>query len=131
VVGVFAGLINVIPYIGPWVGALFGLVVVIANNLGSNFMGVTLPLMIGVVIVVTVVQLIDNMVFQTVIYSNSIRVHPLEIFFVTLIAGSLAGIPGMILGIPAYTVLRVIAGEFLSEFKVIQSLTNSEKKTFI
>lgn len=40
-----------------------------------------------------------------------------------MIAGSLAGIPGMILGIPAYTVLRVIASEFLSEFKVIQSLT--------
>ena len=127
VVGVFAGLINVIPYIGPWVGALFGLVVVVANNLGSNFTGVTLPLMIGVVIVVMVVQFIDNMVFQTIIYSNSVRVHPLEIFFVTLIAGSLAGIPGMILGIPTYTVLRVIAGEFLSEFKVIQSLTNSEK----
>lgn len=83
--------------------------------------------MIGVVIVVMVVQLIDNMVFQTIIYSNSVRVHPLEIFFVTLIAGSLAGIPGMILGIPTYTVLRVIAGEFLSEFKVIQSLTNAEK----
>ncbi len=123
VVGVFAGLINVIPYIGPWIGALFGLVVVIANNLEASFSGVTLPLMAGVVIVVMVVQFIDNMVFQTVIYSNSIKAHPLEIFFVTMIAGSLAGIPGMILGIPAYTVLRVIASEFLSEFKVIKSLT--------
>ncbi|MEI7423692.1 MAG: AI-2E family transporter [Prolixibacteraceae bacterium] len=127
VVGVFAGLINVIPYIGPWVGALFGLIVAVANHLDASFTGVTLPLMVGVVIVVMVVQFIDNMVFQTIIYSNSIKVHPLEIFFVTMIAGSLAGIPGMILGIPAYTVLRVIAGEFLSEFKVIQSLTNSEK----
>ena len=125
VVGVFAGLINVIPYIGPWVGALFGLVVVIANNLSASFTGVTLPLMIGVVVVVMIVQFIDNMVFQTIIYSNSIKAHPLEIFFVTMIAGSLAGIPGMILGIPAYTVLRVIASEFLSEFKVIKSLTGN------
>jgi predicted PurR-regulated permease PerM len=124
VVGVFAGLINVIPYIGPWVGALFGLIVAIANHLDASFSSVTLPLMIGIVIVVMVVQFIDNMVFQTVIYSNSIKAHPLEIFFVTMIAGSLAGIPGMILGIPAYTVLRVIASEFLSEFKVIKSLTN-------
>lgn len=123
VVGVFAGLINVIPYIGPWIGALFALVVAIANNLGESFSTVTLPLMAMIVIVVMVVQFIDNMVIQTIIYSSSIRVHPLEIFFVTLIAGSLAGIPGMILGIPAYTVLRVIAGEFLSEFKVIKSLT--------
>lgn len=123
VVGVFAGLINVIPYIGPWIGALFALVVAIANNMNANFTSVTLPLMVMIVIVVMIVQFIDNMVFQTVIYSASIRVHPLEIFFVTLIAGSLAGIPGMILGIPSYTVLRVIANEFLSEFKVIKSLT--------
>ncbi len=128
VVGVFAGLINVIPYIGPWIGALFGLVVAIANNLDASFTGVTLPLMIMIVIVVMVVQFIDNMVFQTVIYSHSIKAHPLEIFFVTMIAGSLAGIPGMILGIPAYTVLRVIASEFLSEFKVIKSLTKSDNK---
>ena len=123
VVGVFAGLINVIPYIGPWIGSLFGIVVVISNNLNASFMDVTLPLIAFVVVVVMVVQFIDNMVFQTIIYSNSIEAHPLEIFFVTMIAGSLAGIPGMILGIPAYTVLRVIASEFLSEFKVIKSLT--------
>ena len=123
VVGVFAGLINVIPYIGPWIGSLFGIVVVISNNLNASFMDVTLPLIAFVVVVVMVVQFIDNMVFQTIIYSNSIEAHPLEIFFVTMIAGSLAGIPGMILGIPAYTVLRIIASEFLSEFKVIKSLT--------
>ena len=125
VVGVFAGLINVIPYIGPWIGALFALVVAVANNLNADFSGVTLPLMVMIVIVVMVVQFIDNMFLQTIIYSNSIKVHPLEIFFVTLIAGSLAGIPGMILGIPAYTVFRVIAGEFFSEFKVIKSLTSN------
>ncbi len=123
IVGVFAGLINVIPYIGPWIGALFGLVVAVANNLNANFVEVTLPLMGMIILVVMLVQFIDNMIFQTIIYSNSIKVHPLEIFFVTLIAGSLAGIPGMILGIPAYTVLRVIASEFLIEFKVIKSLT--------
>ena len=116
-------LINVIPYIGPWIGSLFGIVVVISNNLNASFMDVTLPLIALVVAVVMVVQFIDNMVFQTIIYSNSIEAHPLEIFFVTMIAGSLAGIPGMILGIPAYTVMRVIASEFLSEFKVIKSLT--------
>ena len=126
VVGVFAGLINVIPYIGPWIGALFGLVVALSSNLDASFTAVTLPLMVMIVIVVMVVQFIDNMIFQTIIYSNSIKAHPLEIFFVTMIAGTLAGIPGMILGIPAYTVLRVIASEFLSEFKVIKSLTKHD-----
>jgi predicted PurR-regulated permease PerM len=126
VVGVFAGILNVIPYIGPWIGAVFGLVVAVANNLNSNFTEVTLPLMFWVVIVVMVVQFIDNMVFQTVIYSNSIKAHPLEVFFVILMAGGIAGIPGMILAIPVYTVIRVIAGEFLSEFKIVQQLSPKE-----
>jgi len=126
VVGVLAGILNVIPYIGPWIGALFGLVVAVANNLNSSFMDVTLPLMFYVVIVVMVVQFIDNMVFQTVIYSNSIKAHPLEIFFVILMAGGIGGIPGMILAIPVYTVIRVIAAEFLSEFKIVQQLSPKE-----
>lgn len=126
VVGVFAGILNVIPYIGPWIGALFGLVVAVANNLNSSFTEVTLPLLFWVVIVVMIVQFIDNMIFQTVIYSNSVKAHPLEIFLVILMAGGIGGIPGMILAIPVYTVLRVIAGEFLSEFKIVQQLTPKE-----
>jgi len=127
VVGVFAGILNVIPYIGPWIGALFGLVVAVANNLNSNFTEVTLPLMFGVLVVVMVVQFIDNMLLQTIIYSNSVKAHPLEIFIVILMAGGIAGIPGMILAIPIYTVIRVIAGEFLSEFKIVQQLSPQEE----
>ncbi len=127
VVGVFAGILNVIPYIGPWIAAIFGLVVAVANNLNSSFTDVTLPLMCYVVVVVMVVQFIDSMVFQTIIYAHSVKAHALEIFFVILIAGGIAGIPGMILAIPAYTVIRVIAGEFLSEFKLVQQLTPKEK----
>ena len=126
VVGIFAGLVNVIPYVGPWIGALFGLAVAVANNLNSSFTDVTLPLMFWIVVVVMVIQFMDNMIFQTIIYSDSIKAHPLEIFFVTLMAGSIAGIPGMILGIPVYTVLRVIAGEFLSEFRIVQRLSPKE-----
>jgi predicted PurR-regulated permease PerM len=126
VVGVFAGILNVIPYIGPWIAALFGLVVAVSNNLNSSFTEVTLPLMFWIVVVVMIVQFVDNMIFQTIIYSNSIRAHALEIFFVILMAGGIAGIPGMILAIPVYTVLRVIAGEFLAEFKIVQQLTPKE-----
>jgi len=126
VVGVFAGILNVIPYIGPWIAAIFAIVVAIANNLNSSFTSVTLPLMCYVVMVVMVVQFIDSMIFQTIIYSHSVKAHALEIFFVILMAGGIAGIPGMILAIPVYTVIRVIAGEFLSEFKIVQQLTPKE-----
>ncbi len=126
IVAVFAGLLNVVPYIGPWIGGAFGVIVVIANHLNDNFNSVTLPLIFMVILVVIIVQVIDNILFQPLIYSGSVRAHPLEIFIVILMAGTFAGILGMILAIPVYSVLRVIAGEFLSEFKVVRKLA---KKT--
>ena len=54
-----------------------------------------------------------------------LRAHPLEIFIVVLAAGFAAGIPGMIFGIPAYTVMRVLAREFFYNFKAVQKITSS------
>lgn len=123
VVAVFAGIMNVIPYIGPWIGGIFGVVVAIATNLENSFTEVTLPLMLLVILIIIIAQVLDNILFQPIIYSSSVNAHPLEIFLVILMAASLAGIPGMILAIPVYTVLRVIAREFLFEFKFVRKLT--------
>jgi len=68
-------------------------------------------------------QLIDNVIFQPLIYGTSVKAHPLEIFIVLLIAGNVAGMLGMLLAIPSYTVLRVIAKEFFNHFRVVQKLT--------
>jgi len=75
--------------------------------------------------VVIITNLIDNIVSQPVIFSNSVKAHPLEIFIVILASGFVAGIPGMILGIPAYTVLRVFAREFFYNFKAVQKITSN------
>ena len=69
-------------------------------------------------------QLVDNFFTQPVIFAGSVKAHPLEIFVLISIAGSLAGITGMMLAIPAYSLIRVVAKEFLSGFKVIQALTD-------
>jgi predicted PurR-regulated permease PerM len=57
------------------------------------------------------------------ILSKSVQAHPLEIFIVTLVAAKLGGIIGMVIGIPVYTVLRVVARIFFGQFKVVQRLT--------
>jgi predicted PurR-regulated permease PerM len=77
------------------------------------------------IIVEAITHLIDNVVFQPIIFSNSVKAHPLEIFIVVLAAGFIAGVPGMILGIPVYTVLRVFAREFFINFKAVQRITSS------
>ena len=125
VMGLIVGTLNIIPYVGPWLGFFIVMIMGIATHINLDFSAVVVPLVMYMALVVAVTQLIDNIVFQPVIFSNSVRAHPLEIFIVVLAAGFAAGIPGMLLGIPAYTVLRVFAREFFYGFKAIQKITSS------
>jgi predicted PurR-regulated permease PerM len=125
VMGVIIGILNVIPYVGPWIGLFIVLIIGVAANINMDFNTVVLPLMMYIAIVQVITNLIDNFVLQPVIFSTSVKAHPLEIFIVVLASGFAAGIPGMILGIPAYTVLRVFAREFFYNFKTIQKITSS------
>lgn len=124
-IGFLGGLINVIPYLGPIIGATIGVVLGVSSALSLGLYDQVLLVALKVVGTFAVANLIDNMVLQPLIYSRSVYAHPIEIFLVILMAGSLAGIPGMILAIPSYTVLRIIAKEFLSGFKVIDKLTEN------
>jgi predicted PurR-regulated permease PerM len=125
VMGLIVGILNVIPYVGPWLGFFIVVIMGVASHMNMDFTTVVVPLVTYMMIVVALTQLIDNVVFQPVIFSNSVRAHPLEIFVVVLAAGFAAGIPGMLLGIPTYTVLRVFAREFFYGFKAIQKITSS------
>jgi predicted PurR-regulated permease PerM len=125
VMGLILGILNVIPYVGPWLGLFIAIIMGVASHMNQDFSTVVIPLVTYMIIVEAVTHLIDNVVFQPVIFSSSVKAHPLEIFIVVLAAGFAAGIPGMILGIPAYTVLRVLAGEFFYNFKAVQKITSS------
>lgn len=121
-IGVFGGLMNVIPYVGPIVGMAFGVVFTISSNLEMNFYDHTLPMLLKVIGVFFGCQLIDNNFTQPYIFSSTLKTHPLEIFFVVLIGAKIGGVTGMVMAIPGYMVLRVIASVFLSEFHVVQNL---------
>lgn len=125
VIGLFCGTFNVIPYLGPWMGATLGLLIGAALHINADFMSVTLPLLGWMTLVFVLVQVIDNVLFQPLIYSSSVKAHPLEIFLVILAAGSMAGILGMILAIPVYTIVRVIAKEFFENMKLVQKMTRN------
>ncbi len=125
IIGLFCGMFNVIPYLGPWMGAAVGLLIGTALNINVDFMSQTLPLLGLMAIVFASVQVIDNVLFQPLIYSSSVKAHPLEIFLVIMAAGSMAGILGMILAIPVYTILRVVAKEFFDNLKLVRKLTEN------
>ncbi|HBE39604.1 MAG TPA: AI-2E family transporter [Bacteroidales bacterium] len=124
VMGLVVGILNVIPYIGPWLGFFIAVVMGVASHINQDFATVVVPLVYYMTAVIAITQLTDNIIFQPFIFSNSVRAHPLEIFIVVLAAGFAAGIPGMILGIPAYTVMRVFAREFFYSFKPVQKITS-------
>ncbi len=127
-IGFLAGLLNLIPYIGPLIGGSIGIFIALTTSPELATGGTLLPLVLKTAAVFVTVQLLDNIVFQPLIFSNSVNAHPLEIFIVISLAGSMAGITGMILAIPGYTLFRIIAKEFLSGFKIIQSLTKNLDK---
>jgi len=125
VIAFLCAVLNIIPYIGPLIGTVLALTLTLLSNLGGDFKTEMLPTAIYVLIGFMVVQLIDNNISQPIIFSNSIKSHPLEIFLVILIFGLLFGVFGMILAVPFYTVLKVIGKEFFPDNQIIRIFTKN------
>lgn len=129
----FAGILNVIPYVGPLIGEVVGATLsVTAQYLCAGSIGLNVSPLLFFIIVFAVLlctQLVDNFFFQPLIYSSSIKAHPLEIFIVLLLAGHFGGILGMFVAIPSYTVLRVVAAKFFGDVKPVRLLTGGNKNT--
>lgn len=123
-IGLFAAFANVIPYLGPIIGATFGTFIVITSNMDLEFYNELMPIIWKVLIVFALMQLTDNFLLQPLIYSTSVKAHPLEIFIVILVGAKIYGIIGMILAIPTYTIIRVIAHIFLMRFKLVRRFTH-------
>ena len=129
-IGFFAALMNLIPYLGPTIGGALGIFIAVSTNLDADFYSVLLPITIKVALVFWTVQLIDNYFLTPYIFSNTVKAHPLEIFIVIIMAAKIGGVLGMVLAIPAYTIIRVIAREFLNRFKIVQQFTNQLDEVF-
>lgn len=123
VIAFLCALLNLIPYLGPLIGAFLMLTLTMTSNLGLNFSDIILPKALWVLLVIAIGQLVDNFGSQPIIFSKSVKSHPLEIFLVILIAGILFGVIGLIIAIPTYTTIKVILKTFLSENKIVRNLT--------
>jgi predicted PurR-regulated permease PerM len=121
----FAALMNIIPYLGPIIGAVFAALITFSSNLDLDFYTQLLPLILKVLLVFPIMHIIDGFILQPYIFSNSVMAHPLEIFIVILVGADIAGVGGMVLAIPVYTVLRVIAKVFFNEYRFIQMITEN------
>ncbi len=100
ILAITAGLLNLIPFLGTFI-AFFPMVIV-AIVVHSPIM------LVKVIIVFTIEQTLEGRVIQPLILGSNLNIHPITIIAVLLTAGNLFGIPGVILGIPAYAVIKVL-----------------------
>lgn len=123
IIGCLAGLLNVIPYIGPIITLFFSIFLGVSGCIEFNQYELITSTITKIVIILISVNLLDAILIQPTIFSNTVKAHPLEIFLVILMAGILGGVLGMMVAIPTYTLLRIIAKEFLTHFKFFKKLT--------
>ncbi|MBR5200342.1 MAG: AI-2E family transporter [Alistipes sp.] len=124
IIGLVMGVMNVVPYAGPVIGATISMLLSMLTPIDGDIM-FTIVVLASTIIIVKV---IDDFIIQPTLYSERVQAHPLEVFLVILAAGFIGGVWGMLLAIPMYTILRVFAREFLSEYSIVQKLTNQMTK---
>ncbi len=117
-IALFTGLSNMVPFLGPLMGALFGILLTFSAEPALLVSGEWTGMLWRLVAVFVAVQILDNVVFQPMIFSRVARAHPLEVFLVILIAAELAGIVGMLVAVPTYMLLRIAVREFFVKFKL-------------
>ncbi|MDA0314584.1 MAG: AI-2E family transporter [Bacteroidetes bacterium] len=115
-IALFAAIANLIPYAGPILGIIFGILVGITTEdftIDSDYSF----FLFKIISVFAAVQITDNVLLQPLIFSKSVKAHPLEIFVIIFAGAKIAGILGMIFAIPVYTIFRVSVLEFYSGYK--------------
>jgi len=110
IIGIIAGLANMIPYFGPVVGALPAILVAIVET-GSP------GSVLGIIIAFAMIQLLDNVLISPLIVSRSVQIHPLFVISVILIGSNIGGIFGMLIAVPLFAVAQVVVKELFWSFK--------------
>ena len=109
--GLFCGITDLIPYIGPWIGTGVSAIIAITQN----------PLVgLGVLIIAILVQLVESYVLQPIVMSKATNLHPVAIICGLLIFGHFFGIIGMILAVPIMSIFKVIWEFIKKKFELFQ-----------
>jgi predicted PurR-regulated permease PerM len=120
VIAFFGGIVNIIPYIGPFIAIITGVVLGVTGVVSMGLYGAIGTMALHIIMAMVIVILLDNFLYGPLIQGKSVKAHPVEIFLVIIAAGSVGGIPAMIVAVPGYAFLRIIAVEFLSQVRLVR-----------
>lgn len=120
-----AGVLNIIPYIGSVITMSVAIILGVSSCISTGSYELIAPTIDKIFFGLLTINLLDAFILQPLIFSNSVRAHPLEIFIVTLMAGAIGGIFGMVIALPTYTLIRIIAKEFLTHLKFFKKISDT------
>lgn len=123
VIGFFTGIIIIVPYLGGIISMIMGVVLGVTGVISTGDYAMIMPMVLRIIAAMFVVQTIDNNIFAPLIQGKSVKAHPVEIFLVVIAAASFGGIVGMIVAVPAYGFIKIVAHEFLSNFRIVRHLS--------
>lgn len=101
IIGALSGVFNLVPFIGPTIGAILG--VVVALTVGGG-----LTQAVAVILIMVVVQQIDNHLITPAVLSRTVHVHPVTIIVALTFAATMFGVVGMLVAIPTVAALKLI-----------------------
>ncbi|NLD34757.1 MAG: AI-2E family transporter [Clostridiales bacterium] len=101
-IGIVAGLFDLIPYFGPWLGGILPVLIAL--------IGPTPIKALWVVILILIIQQVESNLITPRVISQRVGMHPLVVMFSVMFFGSVMGIAGMVLGVPIMAVLIALIG---------------------
>ena len=118
-IGIIAGLANAIPFLGPAIGLLVGMgYAIMAEDINSVLPFINNDnLLLAIIIVVAIVQLADNAVFQPYVLGNAVDLHPLVVILGVMGGAVIFGFAGMLFAVPAIMVVKVIVSTLFRQFR--------------
>ncbi|OFI50392.1 AI-2E family transporter [Floricoccus tropicus] len=112
-IGIIAGVLNLIPYLGSFVALVTALLVALATG----------PVMIiKVLICFALEQFIEAHLISPLVLGSKLKIHPVTVLIVLLTSGKLFGLWGVLLGIPVYASLKVIISYFYKWYREVSGL---------
>jgi predicted PurR-regulated permease PerM len=101
-IGMIGGVLNIVPFLGPWVGGILGVLVAVSTA--------DLSTAVWAIVVAVVVQQIDNNFVSPTVLRATVRLHPAVTLLVLVLAGAIAGFWGIVIAVPLTAALKIVAG---------------------
>ncbi len=121
IVGMIAGVFNMIPLIGPYIGAVPGIIIALTTGGG-------LSKAIWVAVAMTIVQQIDNHFISPIVMQRAVKLHPAVVMLALLAGGTLGGFFGLLLAVPATATLKILIGHAWRHFVLGEPLDEIEAR---